>query len=800
MGGQSSTGPRPRSQQLNPTQILRISLENIELRSEEIGFFLNRPRFRECCFGPVVPGRLERPPDALTSAVCLWGACVDKSGQLRAFEESLLARAVSTSAQILASPHRLKILYGIQVEVLLCQYFLHKGRLVEAQYHLSMAVSRLVLGDLGHLGHRQGTFVDAVEEGEHIIAYWTVVYLDKTWSAMLNFPSHFGPDMDNVDTPWPAEMSAYERNRLQRTLPPVNTIHAFLEQITGFERDQSNLGLLTKAAILLDKANMIRQTWQPNMSPRETTAYFQTFSRLNERIRVFGEGLLPPNTLGGIAPAQRSRVVLAYCVAHAAAFELNRKFIATNTQCRDLSLAACGGIVWVIRFANVKSLEHIEPVVGTIWSAAAGFLAQEIARCRGIPAAATAVVEMQGEYDEIASTLAHFAAESTFMQDQDEKSLDILPTSIQIDEDKNEVSATVRTDKSRLRYHIFWKNKDYAENPSPKTSLNARFEVHRPKKGDPDSKRPWTVSVAAFMSADDPSTQTELSSRGRVRCPGPSNRGETTSLGLPRSSMEGDVVLKMWKLPKPPTKQEIQDLENNHSNSLPLRVGKEPADMTFHFRVLAPHHPEYKSSGPSSSKADATNDESELSELTNLSDLETMDVLPTPRRPGPTAAPGLKKKVEKRQQPNQPYYFPRRVTRAHAGDLKLLGLAAHGLHQGNDTVVARKQTKRRRKEPKPPVAKQPVASTSRVQARDSDKDNSNSDSDSDSVLLERLYKRRKELKTAEKAEKARIRESEKLKERARKKTKEMEAKLAQSKKEVQRLDEQNDKFRAALDA
>ncbi|KAF7323288.1 hypothetical protein HMN09_00109600 [Mycena chlorophos] len=308
------------------------------------------------------------------------------------------------------------------------------------------------------------------------------------------------------------------------------------------------------------------------------------------------------------------------------------------------------------------------------------------------------------------------------------------------------------------------------------------------------------------MSADDPSTQTELSSRGRVRCPGPSNGAETTSLWLPRNSMEGDVVLKMWKLPKPPTKQEIQNLKNNHSNSLPL--GKEPADMTFHLRVLALHHPEYKSSGPSSSKADATNDESELSDLTNLSDLETMDVLPTLRRPGPTAAPGLKKeKAKKRQQRIQPSYFPPRVTRAHAGGASSFLFAF--LHTRSRVsvqgmvyaVVARKQTKRRRKEPKTLIAKRPVASTSRVQDSqgDSDKDSSDSGSDSDSVLLERLYKRRKELKTAEKAEKAKIRESEKLKERARKKAKEMEAKLAQSKKEVQRLDEQNDKFRAALD-
>jgi hypothetical protein len=188
----------------------------------EIGFFLNPKRFRNACLR--MGGTAEEPPAALLSSVCLWAACASSSSEpLASQENSFLSRALETAPTVLSSTHRLKIVYGIQTEVLLCQYFLHKGRLLEAQYHLSVAVSYIVLGDLSNIqGSRAPGSLkpptvspqDYIEEGESIIAFWTVFSLDKLWSSILDFPSNFTSESKGpaqVDTPWPLEMEEYER-------------------------------------------------------------------------------------------------------------------------------------------------------------------------------------------------------------------------------------------------------------------------------------------------------------------------------------------------------------------------------------------------------------------------------------------------------------------------------------------------------------------------------------------------------------------------------------------------------------
>ncbi|KAJ7063626.1 hypothetical protein C8F01DRAFT_1251149 [Mycena amicta] len=409
-------------------QMLQFALEAIAPRADEIGFFLNRTRFRNTCFG-MVSGH-ERLPAALMTTVCLWAACVSPAESVHSLEDNFLSQALKSSTTILGSSHRLKILYGMQTEVLLCQYFLHKGRLVEAQYHLSLAVSYVVLGDLAHIASRprsaasQLAFLDSIEEGEHIIGYWTVLALDKIWSSVLNFPSHFGsePILD-VDTPWPAEMEAYERNRTGHTFRPINTVQAFIEHVPGVDhKETSYLTILAKAGILLDRANVVSRQWQPHMSSMETAAYSKTFSKLNERITKFRDSLPPPNALANCPPGLIPRVVLAHSVAHAATIQLNRHFLGANAQCRELGLAACRSIVWIISSANLRNIGHINPIVSTIWSAAAVILLEEIARVRGIPEAAAEVADMRRGYDEIVSCIAHFARDSSFMREFAESS------------------------------------------------------------------------------------------------------------------------------------------------------------------------------------------------------------------------------------------------------------------------------------------------------------------------------------------------------------------------------------------
>ena len=94
---------------------------------------------------------------------------------------------------------------------------------MEAQYHLSLAVSYVVLGDFAKIRSARNVQAagvmrspisfpkDCVEEGETIIGFWTVLSLDKIWSSILNSASHFGSDASSeVDTPWPMEMEKYE--------------------------------------------------------------------------------------------------------------------------------------------------------------------------------------------------------------------------------------------------------------------------------------------------------------------------------------------------------------------------------------------------------------------------------------------------------------------------------------------------------------------------------------------------------------------------------------------------------------
>lgn len=187
-------------------------------------------------------GHSEELPPALLSSVCLWAACLSSSEPLASQENNFLSRALKKATTTLSfhllnsvvprtksvhrsSTHRLKVIYGIQIEVLLSQYFFHKGRLVEAQYHLSLAVSYVVMGNLSTIRSSRGSRAssrspppndisprDCVEEGELIVGFWTVFSLDKIWSSVLNFPSNFASeDASDVDTPWPLEMEEYER-------------------------------------------------------------------------------------------------------------------------------------------------------------------------------------------------------------------------------------------------------------------------------------------------------------------------------------------------------------------------------------------------------------------------------------------------------------------------------------------------------------------------------------------------------------------------------------------------------------
>ncbi|KAJ6606183.1 hypothetical protein DFH09DRAFT_1353389 [Mycena vulgaris] len=329
----------------------------------------------------------------------------------------------------LSSGHRLKILYGIQTEVLLCHYFLHKGRLVEAQYHLSLAVSHVVLGDLSKIRSSRGSRTprspisfpqNSIEEGELTIGFWTVFALDKIWSSALNFPSNFALEStSDIDTPWPLEMEEYEGNQLLQQLQCANTVQKFIEDVPGDNRNGvSWLAILAKSAVLLERATIVSRQWRPNMSPPETGAFFKSFTKLNNRIKKFRDSLPPANSITNSSAATKPRIILALSIAHSATIQLNRTFLGVNPQCNELCLTACRSIVWIIRAVGLRNVAHINPIIGAIWVATGQVLAEEIMRMRAVPSGAAVVADLTSGYDEIVASLAFFSKNCPFMQFQ----------------------------------------------------------------------------------------------------------------------------------------------------------------------------------------------------------------------------------------------------------------------------------------------------------------------------------------------------------------------------------------------
>ncbi|KAJ7700836.1 hypothetical protein B0H17DRAFT_1005364 [Mycena rosella] len=394
-------------------QTLRLALDTFAPYAHEVGFFLNQKRFRNTCLHTRDDN--EELPAGLLSAICLWAAYVSSAGPLASQESNFLSQALPMATAFLSSGHRLKILYGIQTEVLLCQYLLHKGRLVEAQYHLSLAVSHVVLGNLSSIRSARGVIPqDSIEEGELIAAFWTVFSMDKIWSSALNFPSNF-VSASNIDTPWPLETEEYERSPRSEQLQSENTVQRFIEDVSGADRGVSCLAILAKSAILLERATNVAGQWRPNMSPSETTAFFKSFTTLNNRIKRFRDSLLNPNALASCTIAMKPRIILAQSVAHAATIQLNRTFIAANPQCRELCLTACQSIVWIMRAAGIRKLGYINPIVGPIWSATGQVLLEEIRRLGAVHTSAAVFADLKSAYDEIVASITCFSRNCPFM-------------------------------------------------------------------------------------------------------------------------------------------------------------------------------------------------------------------------------------------------------------------------------------------------------------------------------------------------------------------------------------------------
>ena len=189
--------------------------------SSEFGFFLNAARFKSAMLLALPIGHSSRPAPPLIFAVSLCGIYISRQANSYLLEERYRRLAVEATCSNLSGSHPVKILHGIQAEVLLAYYFIANSRYPEARYHIAAAVSMSIYAGLHKIGPPITTVLlpprDSIEEGERIIGIWSVLILDRSLAISLGeAPQMIFPSDDpssKFETPWPLDMGEYAQVR-----------------------------------------------------------------------------------------------------------------------------------------------------------------------------------------------------------------------------------------------------------------------------------------------------------------------------------------------------------------------------------------------------------------------------------------------------------------------------------------------------------------------------------------------------------------------------------------------------------
>lgn len=198
------------------------SLNSFVAHALSFGVFLNMPRF----LARLSAASEENPlPPVISYAVHLVGLVTCRDSQFKNQETQILSLLIQSLSTAVSHIHPTEVLYILQAEVLLSNYFFHQDRRLEGEYHITAAVAIVLSSKLHQLGQASPSgspratdpsplppAADAIEQGERINAFWAVVTLDRCWSIALGAQSALGrTDMTRITTPWPLDMADYEK-------------------------------------------------------------------------------------------------------------------------------------------------------------------------------------------------------------------------------------------------------------------------------------------------------------------------------------------------------------------------------------------------------------------------------------------------------------------------------------------------------------------------------------------------------------------------------------------------------------
>ncbi|KAL1744664.1 hypothetical protein HDZ31DRAFT_82506 [Schizophyllum fasciatum] len=372
-----------------PVSIVQYLISAFLPYAETFGFFLDEARFRTFVLSEMQANR----QSALTTCMCLCAASALRISSLLPLLPRILARATEQTARTLASRQPKEIMHYIQAEILLAHYYIGNGRFLEARQRLS-AVSAVVLAcglhkirtsrpaTIGSSNLRMPPAQDSLEEGDRIIALWTIVSRDKSWAiAVGESPSLPIPSdrlESQVDTPWPLNKGDYAQGRLSPTYTCSLSVESFLRGVDT-AKSPSILAVRAKAAILWERASVLGKSYRPDMPPQRLADFVATLNALDTIMANLARRDLPAFYTLRELHDQRA-ILVAHGTVYAACIQLHRPVAQANPQSAQKMLMAAKEIFSFLSRLAASEMRFVDPILGPIWLLAAYVVAGELMR------------------------------------------------------------------------------------------------------------------------------------------------------------------------------------------------------------------------------------------------------------------------------------------------------------------------------------------------------------------------------------------------------------------------------------
>ncbi|KAJ6576213.1 hypothetical protein B0H10DRAFT_1963613 [Mycena sp. CBHHK59/15] len=224
---------------------------------------------------------------------------------------------------------------------------------------------------------------DAIEEGERINAFWAVFMLQKNLAVALEPPARICGMLEaggiQIDTPWPLELDEYKKASLTSNVQGDSTVRNYLsQQAPSYQERTSLIAMNVKACILLSQAVYLNGQHIPRGETQSWWAAFHAVDRLINALR----SQLPD--LAQLDDRTARTVLLTQSLLNAATIKVHSLYMREDQRSRHTCLAAACDM---FRFGEKRLhglgyLNHLNPMMGTLWLTACCVLVDEIKRPR----------------------------------------------------------------------------------------------------------------------------------------------------------------------------------------------------------------------------------------------------------------------------------------------------------------------------------------------------------------------------------------------------------------------------------